>query len=90
MSQQWMRYRQLAWASGVALVLAACATPPELAARAADPVGPTPPILPIDDLLAQGAAPADGADPAASLAARAARLRARAAALQGPATAPDN
>lgn len=71
-----------------ALLLVACAEPDGLASRGSVPPGPTPPILPLDELLAQADAEAEGADPAAELAARAARLRARARELQNPAASP--
>lgn len=65
--------------------LAACAPFPEL-----DAVGPdtaTPPqLLPIDSLLAQ--ADASGTDPGPAVSARAARLRARAAAISADPPAP--
>jgi hypothetical protein len=59
--------------------LAACAPFPEIDALGPD-TGPPPQLLPIDDLLqqAQSAQP----DPGPALAARAARLKARAAALK--------
>lgn len=58
--------------------LAACATFPEIDAMGPD-TGPPPPLLPIDDLLAQASGTAT--DPGPDLAARAARLKARAAAI---------
>ncbi|MFO1201589.1 MAG: hypothetical protein U1E58_03010 [Tabrizicola sp.] len=58
--------------------LAACAPFPEL--DAAGPVKATPPeLVPMDDILAQAAA--TGTDPGPALAARAAALKARAAAI---------
>ncbi|MBL9073074.1 hypothetical protein [Tabrizicola sp.] len=58
--------------------ISACAPFPEL--RAGGPEGVTPPpLLPIDELLAQAAAPTP--DPGPALVARAARLKARAAAI---------
>lgn len=61
-------------------LVAACAPFPELDALGED-AGPPPQLLPIDQLLAQ-AGPASG-DPGAGLAARAAALKARAAAIDG-------
>jgi hypothetical protein len=66
---------------GLVCLLAACDAPHDLATRGSLPPGPTPPILPLDELLAQADVGAAGADPSAELAARAARLRARARAL---------
>jgi hypothetical protein len=68
----------LALLSAVTL-LAACAPFPEVDAMATD-TGPTPRLAPIDDLLAQADSPA--ADPASGLQTRAARLKARAAAIK--------
>jgi hypothetical protein len=62
-----------------AVLVAACAPFPEVDAMATD-TGPTPRLAPIDDLLAQAETPA--ADPAPGLQARAARLKARAAAIK--------
>lgn len=59
-------------------VLAACAPFPELDALGPDAAAP-PRLLPIDSLLAEAATPS--ADPGPALAARAARLKARAATL---------
>lgn len=59
-------------------VLSACSDFPEVAVLPAD-IGPTPALQPIDQLLAQ--ADMASGDPAADLSARAARLRARAAAI---------
>jgi hypothetical protein len=73
---------------GLVMLLAACAEPQDIAARGSGPPGPTPPILPLDALLAQADTDAARADPSAELAARAARLRARARALQDPAATP--
>ena len=66
-------------------VLADCAPFPELDAVGTD-TSPPPQLLPIDSLLQQAEAP--GSDPGPALAARAARLKARAAAIQAapPAT----
>lgn len=61
--------------------LAACAPFPELDALAPVP-GTPPPLLPLDQILAQ--AESSTADPGQALAGRAARLKARAAAI--PAT----
>lgn len=64
--------------------LAACAAFPEVDAMGPD-TGPPPQLLPIDDLLAQAGEPVP--DPGADLAARAAVLKARAAAIAAaPAT----
>jgi hypothetical protein len=65
--------------------VAACAPFPELDALGND-TSPPPQLLPIDSLLQQAQAPM--ADPGPALAARAARLKARAAAIQAapPAT----
>jgi hypothetical protein len=60
------------------MLQAACAPFPEVAASQAD-TGTYPALLPIDELLAQ--AVQQPADPASALAARAAALRARSAAL---------
>lgn len=46
--------------------------------------GPAPALLPLDDLLAQAAAPATAPRAGETLAARAARLKARAALMRGP------
>lgn len=61
--------------------LAACAPFPELDAVGPD-TGPPPQLLPIDDLLQQ--AQTTSADPGPAVAARAARLKARAAAIKAP------
>ena len=75
-------FRNCTVACGLAILLGGCSGPPELADQpikaAASPV-----ILPLDLLLAQ-AGPAAARGPGASLDARAARLRARAKAMQGP------
>jgi hypothetical protein len=63
-------------------MLGACSGPPELAAKVASPSA-APVILPLDLLLAQAETALDRG-PGASLDARAARLRARAKAMQGP------
>lgn len=73
---------------GLLLLLSACAQPLDPAIRGAVPPGPTPPILPLDELLAQADADVARADPAAELAARAARLRARARALRDQTSLP--
>lgn len=65
--------------------LAACAPFPEVDALGRD-TGPPPALLPIDDLLAQ--AGPDTPDPAPAIQLRAARLRARAAAIGTGASAP--
>jgi hypothetical protein len=65
--------------------LAACAPFPELDAAGPDTAAP-PQLLPIDSLLAQ-AAPA-GTDPGPAVSARAARLKARAAAISADLPAP--
>jgi hypothetical protein len=66
------------------LVVAACATPPEVPVRlTSDSDAPYPALVPLDPILAAaGAVPGD--DPAAGLDARAAALNARAGALRGP------
>lgn len=61
--------------------ISACAPFPGLRDRGPEGVTP-PPLLPIDELLALAGAP--GTDPGPALAARAARLKARAAALPAP------
>jgi hypothetical protein len=73
---------------GLVVLLAGCAEQQNIATRGSGPPGPTPPILPLDELLAQADTDAARADPSAELAARAARLRARARALQNPAATP--
>lgn len=82
--------RRLASLAAV-LSLAGCTTFPALDAAVSqrpDP-GPAPELLPIDSLLAAtGGARLDAADGAA-LAARAARLRARAALMRGPVLDPE-
>lgn len=62
----------------------ACDPLPQIGAAPAAPAGPPPRLLPIGELLAQ--APAAGLRPERgdALAARAARLQARAAAMRGP------
>jgi hypothetical protein len=75
-------------AFAMVLLLAACAEPQGLASRDAIPPGPTPPILPLDEVLAQGEAGIAAGDPSAELAARAARLRARARALRAATATP--
>jgi len=64
-------------------LLAACATFPDLRGRPEPPATQSayPTLLPIDALLAQ-VPPQPPADPGAAVSARAAQLRARAAALQ--------
>ncbi|MES2915577.1 MAG: hypothetical protein V4753_10710 [Pseudomonadota bacterium] len=59
--------------------LAACAPFPELDALGPD-TGAPPPLLPMEELLGQAQSPVD--DPGPALAARAARLKARAAAIK--------
>ena len=68
-----------------ALALAACAPFPELDAVGPDRAAP-PQLLPIDDLLAQAGAVTP--DPGPALAARAAGLKARAAAIAATPPAP--
>lgn len=70
------------------LTLSACARPDMLASRDLAPAGPPPVILPLDEVLAQADADATSGEPSADLAARAARLRARARALQDQARMP--
>lgn len=69
-------------------LLVSCTRMPELAAPA-PPAGPPPTILPLAGLLAQMPPPGSvvSIDPT-GLSARAARLRARAAAMRGPVTDP--
>jgi hypothetical protein len=64
--------------------LAACATIPEIGPFPAATSGPPPALLPLDDLLAQAAVPGRAEPVSGALAARAARLRARAALMRGP------
>lgn len=66
------------------VALAACSQFPAVKAAAPPPAGPPPALLPLEEALAGLPAPAadPSADPSAGLSARAARLRARAAALQ--------
>lgn len=70
-------YRAVLLLCGLA-ALAACAPFPELEAMAPDPA-PPPHLLPIDSLLSQAGSTTP--DPGPGLAARAARLKARAAAI---------
>jgi hypothetical protein len=72
-----MRPHLIALLASVAL--SACAPFPELDAMPQD-TGPTPKLAPIDSLLAQADAPSP--DPAPALQGRAARLKARAAAIK--------
>ncbi|MGL4235709.1 hypothetical protein [Tabrizicola sp.] len=72
-------------AVAVSAALAACASFPEIDALGED-TGPPPQLEPIDGLLAQADAAAQ--DPAPDLQARAARLRARAAAIKAGAPPP--
>jgi hypothetical protein len=65
--------------------LAACAPFPELDAIGPD-TGPPPALLPMDQLLDQAQSPVE--DPGPALAARAALLKARAAAIKAPTPAP--
>lgn len=67
------------------LTLTACAPFPEIDALGPESAAP-PQLLPIDDLLAQAGTPT--ADPGPALAGRAARLKARAAALSASSAAP--
>ena len=64
---------------------AACAPFPEMAALGPD-TGPPPELLPVDELLAQAGTMT--ADPGPALAARAARLKARAAAITAASPSP--
>lgn len=66
------------------LILAACAETPRLDRSGSLPPGPPPAILPLDELVAQAAVPGLSDTVAPSVAARAARLRAKAAAMRGP------
>jgi hypothetical protein len=65
--------------------LSACAPFPELAGLEPD-TGPPPRLLPLDDLLSQGLD--NASDPGPALAARAARLKDRAAAIPSDAPGP--
>ncbi len=65
--------------------LAACAPFPELDAMGTDS-GPPPHLLPLEDILAQAGAQTD--DPGPAVAARAARLKSRAAAISAAPPAP--
>lgn len=69
----------------LAAALTACAPFPQLDALDST-MAPPPPLLPIDELLAQAGAPAN--DPGPAVTARAARLKARAAAIPTPIPAP--
>ena len=69
----------------IAALTAACAPFPELDAAGPDTAKP-PQLLPIDQILAQ--AGTQDADPGPALSARAARLKARAAAISAGAPAP--
>ncbi len=69
--------------------LPACAPLPAGTAGSAGPDAPPPALLPLDDILAQAGSVGAAADPGEALAARAARLRARAALMQGPVLDPD-
>lgn len=73
----------LVLAAVVALVTA-CAQIPAVDAFPPSAAAPPPALLPIDDLLAQAAGSPKASARAEGLAARAARLRARAAVMQGP------
>lgn len=84
MPQQSSRRLPLAVVVGIVLTLGACNERPELAASRSLQAGPTPPILPIDDVLAAAGTLSATDVTSANLAARAAGLRARARALQGP------
>ncbi len=75
------RSRGHALLCAAALALGACAPFPEVAASSGM-TGAYPPLLPIDQLLAEVDAPP--ADPGPALSVRAARLKARAAALGRP------
>jgi hypothetical protein len=67
-------------------VLTACAPFPAVDKALGTDAGPPPQLLPIDSLIAQGQGSA--ADPGPALAARAASLKARAAALQAASPPP--
>lgn len=71
---------------GLALLLAvaACAPIPAVDAFPKAAAMPPPVLLPLDGILAQAAAPSAGAARADGLAARAARLKARANLMRGP------
>lgn len=74
----------------VALALSACASVPAIDALPPATSDAAPPALvPIDDLLAQAAGPSVAESAGAALAARAARLKARARLMRGPVLDPD-
>jgi hypothetical protein len=75
---------RLVMGAGLCTILAACAERPDFGVLQQTQTGPAPTILPIDALIAQAGPirPEDSAS--AELNARAAELRARAKALQGP------
>ena len=76
--------RPLVLAAALA-ALSGCAQFPAVDAFAASrAVGPPPVLLPLDQVLAADAAPTQAEAAGDALAARAARLRARAAAMRGP------
>jgi hypothetical protein len=66
------------------MLVAACDAPADLGPAARTQASPDPVLLPLDGLLAQATGAAITPATAGGLAARAARLRARAAAMQGP------
>ncbi|AXQ92955.1 hypothetical protein LV780_03455 [Cereibacter azotoformans] len=73
----------------VMTALAGCEQFPEVdAARAGREDAPPPPLLPLDELLAQAGTPTVSPETEAALEARAAALRVRAAALQAAPAAP--
>ncbi|MBP9184636.1 MAG: hypothetical protein KBF78_15980 [Fuscovulum sp.] len=73
-------------AAALVALAAGCAALPAPVAYPVAKAAPPPTLLPIGDLLAQAALPQAAADPGGALAARAARLRARAALMRGPVT----
>jgi hypothetical protein len=76
------------WLALLLSPLAACTPLPDIPPIAGN-AAPAPRLLPMDDLLAGVAQPRATADSANALAARAARLRARAGLMRGPVLAPD-
>lgn len=77
------RHARLSLTSVLCLALAGCATAPDLGPLTAA-VGPTPQILPLDQLIASAQGGRLTAAMGDALVARANRLRARAAAMRGP------
>lgn len=67
-----------------AALMMACDPLPQIGAAPADASGPPPRLLPIDDVLARVPAAGNAPERGEALAARAARLKQRAAAMRGP------